>query len=531
MLNDPGSGADCRDAVDRFRDIVPVVLAGLLCGVLLSSCRVTAKSVSPSRESDGEELYGRYCAVCHDEDGRAQSAIARRLWPRPRSFTRGLFQIVSTDNGVPTRDDLVAVLERGMPGSAMPSYGWMEQDELEALAGHVLRLAVDGMTDDVVQEMAWWEGLEITPEKARETAESRLKPGAPIAVGKPPEWNDVHKNMGRLLYLQNCAACHGSDGTGREVQPLWNRDHELWARDFTTGILKGGGRHEDLVRRIVAGMPGTAMPPTRLDDDLSAAVLARHVQSLLRPGAEDRLVQQRRQLVAHRLNGDLPVTADDPAWAGVAEQRLVLAPLHWDESSVQSAMIAAVHDGEEIAIRLRWDDPTRDDRMVGGSRFPDAAAIQFSAESRPPLFGMGSGAIPVNIWHWKAYHPEDVSGFMELADVGRHHAVPTGAEKGAAGVHGGIPAPESTGGSVTATGAGSARMFAASSVQIDVSSSWADDGWSLVFQRALPPRATHEVELSPGSKLQIACAIWNGAAGDRGSRKAISIWHELVIEE
>jgi hypothetical protein len=30
--------------------------------------------------------------------------------------------------------------------------------------------------------------------------------------------------------------------------------------------------------------------------------------------------------------------------------------------------------------------------------------------------------------------------------------------------------------------------------------------------------------------MQLACAVWNGAGGDHGARKSISIWQELILE-
>ena len=50
-------------------------------------------------------------------------SAARHLFPRPRDFRTDRFRLVSTRNGIPTQDDLEAVIERGMPGTSMRSYG------------------------------------------------------------------------------------------------------------------------------------------------------------------------------------------------------------------------------------------------------------------------------------------------------------------------------------------------------------------------------------------------------------------------
>ena len=71
-------------------------------------------------------VYNHACAWCHGKDGRgdgpAAFSINKYLSPRPRDFTRGLFKLRSTPSGqVPTDDDLLRTIERGIPGY-MPSF-------------------------------------------------------------------------------------------------------------------------------------------------------------------------------------------------------------------------------------------------------------------------------------------------------------------------------------------------------------------------------------------------------------------------
>jgi hypothetical protein len=40
-----------------------------------------------------------------------------------------------------------------------------------------------------------------------------------------------------------------------------------------------------------------------------------------------------------------------------------------------------------------------------------------------------------------------------------------------------------------------------------------------------------EVELSPGARVPVAFAVWNGSAGDRDGKKSVTIWQELVLEK
>src|SRR5947207_11046543 len=71
-------------------------------------------------------VYEHACAACHGKDGRgdgpAAFSIGKYRAPRPRDFTRGRFALRSTPTGtLPTDDDLLRTVERGIPG-VMPSF-------------------------------------------------------------------------------------------------------------------------------------------------------------------------------------------------------------------------------------------------------------------------------------------------------------------------------------------------------------------------------------------------------------------------
>ena len=95
----------------------------------------------------GVELYAQHCAACHGVNGDGLGPAAVFVFPRPRDFRAGRWRLISTVNGVPTPEDLVAVLERGMPGSAMVSWAHLPAEDRRALAEHVLKLRRDGARD------------------------------------------------------------------------------------------------------------------------------------------------------------------------------------------------------------------------------------------------------------------------------------------------------------------------------------------------------------------------------------------------
>ena len=86
------------------------------------------------RES-GRQLYAKYCSQCHGEKGDGDGYAAAHLDPRPRDFTRGMYKIRSTPSGaLPTHQDLVGVLRRGMPYTSMPAWPDLTDGEVRDLA-------------------------------------------------------------------------------------------------------------------------------------------------------------------------------------------------------------------------------------------------------------------------------------------------------------------------------------------------------------------------------------------------------------
>ena len=67
---------------------------------------------------------------------------------------------------------------------------------------------------------------------------------------------------GSRLYRNNCFACHGPDG------------NSIPGVDFRRGQFKRVSSDDDLLRVIANGVPGTAMPPTAINDGGRFAIVA-----------------------------------------------------------------------------------------------------------------------------------------------------------------------------------------------------------------------------------------------------------------
>lgn len=215
---------------------------------------------SHSAES-GPELYSVHCAACHGAVGDGNGRAARHLYPRPSNLRSGNYRLIRTRNGVPTLEDVETTIERGMPGSSMPSFEDLSQSHRTLLAQEVLRLLREGIRDQVVTWLGE-EGEEIDEAEIRQTVEELTTPGqviSPPDIG-PPLPEAIAR--GRQLYGRlGCFHCHGDDGKGPSDTLLID-DQGLPAssRDLTQEPFKGGGEPKAIYARLLLGMPGTPHP-------------------------------------------------------------------------------------------------------------------------------------------------------------------------------------------------------------------------------------------------------------------------------
>ena len=93
---------------------------------------------SPNLLRQGKRLYERRCVFCHGSRGKGDGPISRAIFPKPRDFVRGIFKIRSTPSGRPPTDlDLFETISRGMPGTMMPSFSNLREDQQWALVYYI----------------------------------------------------------------------------------------------------------------------------------------------------------------------------------------------------------------------------------------------------------------------------------------------------------------------------------------------------------------------------------------------------------
>jgi mono/diheme cytochrome c family protein len=212
----------------------------------------------------GLTVYARNCASCHGPAGLGDGTAGAALNPKPRNFSTGWFKVGSTRSGLPSDDNLVATIRRGMLPAMMPPWPHLSDGEVRSVAMAVRHLAIEGRAAERAAR-----DPSCPKEKAVRDAHTQLDPGPEIVL--PPKPARIDLARGATFYAVNCAICHDPDGRGRLREDLVdNEENPIAARDFTAGQFKGGSAIEDIAMRISRGIPGTPMPgnPAISADDL-----------------------------------------------------------------------------------------------------------------------------------------------------------------------------------------------------------------------------------------------------------------------
>lgn len=194
----------------------------------------------------GKTAYANRCSGCHGLQGDGKGPSAKMLNPRPRDFTKGIFKFKSTPIGeMPTDEDLLNVINAGVPGTSMPSFILVSEAEKRSLVEYIKSFA-----------QASWNRQ--NPEKVV----PELKMPAQMFT-KKAELLAAAKN-GRLWFQElGCISCHGASGLGDGASSTTLKD--AWGSDIKPANLnqrfvKRGYTVQDVAYSIANGVDGTPMP-------------------------------------------------------------------------------------------------------------------------------------------------------------------------------------------------------------------------------------------------------------------------------
>ncbi len=497
------------------------------------------KKSSSELISRGKELFGRQCASCHGAEGSGDGLGAYLLHPHPRDFSLAKFRLVSTVNHVPSDDDLFKTISRGMPGTSMPPWEHLTRYDRIALVRYVRFLAKEGKIKRLMAK-----SKKRTREKAAVTADRKLTPGEKIPL--PDQIPSTMENIayGRKLFVAKCASCHGMAGDGESADEMKDdAGFPITARDFTAGVFKGGSQVDDLAYRIIAGIPGTPMPSF---SDLTGEELwslVYYVGSLANSTSQALVEQKRIDLIVAKVDKELKVDMDVNVWKEAKPAYIALLPLWWRKDYTKGVYVQAIHNGQKMAVRMVWEDATKDDNVLDQLSFSDGAAVQFSGSSSPPFFAMGYDDDPVNIWNWKAFRESEAMKYAVVQDVQKNmpddiyplsdsvskkvlYATSQDLNNPVSLAEFKTPVEDlNAGGFGTLTNQGSdAQNVMGHGV-------WADGFWDVVFVRDMESGFHGDIKFVAGTNISAAFALWDGRFQDRNGQKSVTIWHRFVIGE
>lgn len=295
---------------------------------------LAAGPVSSDKEGVNHGLYRKHCVNCHGLDGGGAGPASLFQNPYPRNFRHGVFKWKSTERGSkPTRDDLRALLQRGVASTGMPSFALLDENDSEALVDYVIYLSVRGEVERrliaaAVDELGYAD--EAPPEKelqlrndstdseAHEVVLEVLErvlgnwQGATGEVVSVPPFKEISGaelassvQRGKEIFhgkIANCAGCHGPDGNGE----VFTLDYDDWSKEYSTrigvtptdreamrplrdagalpprpakprefaaGVFRGGGAPEVIYRQISQGIAGTPMPAVQILEEGNGVAL------------------------------------------------------------------------------------------------------------------------------------------------------------------------------------------------------------------------------------------------------------------
>jgi hypothetical protein len=190
--------------------------------------------------------------------------------------------------------------------------------------------------------------------------------------------------------------------------------------------------------------------------------------------------------------------------------------------SISKVSVRSVHDGDEIAFRLQWFDPSPD-RGVGVDTFRDAAAIGFPV-GRPnvaPSPFMGDEDHPVVIWQWAADFDADAEGRSRFSERYPHaegvwiFPQDLSVRRKVRGWRGADPVIE-----YLAKGFGTLTLRMGTTVE--GVSDYKRGQWSVVLRRKLETSNAEDPVFIPGGAASLILAIWNGDKKEVNGRKAVT---------
>jgi len=459
----------------------------------LTEPRGRAAKEKVARIKAGEMAYRQFCVHCHGVQGQGDGKVSNYLRPLPRDLSLGIFKFRSTpSNALPRNEDLYRTIKQGVPGTAMPAWG-------EVLAEETLTSLVEYI----------------------KFFSSRFQIETPdfiMPVGLEPPYEKRSIEKGRILYKElRCGRCHGEKG-GRSGR-LKNKLTDAWGNPSVVydlkqpWLYKAGSSSEEIYHTLVTGMDGT---PMSAYDYVPAGDLWHLVHFLQSQQKNEKIPNLRmsQEIVSHPTSKKIDISTEDSVWDGIASVPIKLRALQSFSGQPSIVKVQSLHNFEQIAFRLQWEDETPERAKPGAGFYMDAVALQFSSQSKfdSIYYGMGEKEKPVNIWHWKADSFQQVAG---LSQANKNFAV--------------NPFNEKSVEEMNASGIGTLTVQSLEDQQVVGKGKWKNGKWTVVFFRDLKTASPYDIQFLESANALVAFALWDGKQKEKNANKRVSFWQQLLI--
>ena len=491
------------------------ILIAALCAAMTGRARAQGPDIgTEAQRESGKQLYLKYCAQCHGEKGDGEGYATPHLLPRPRNFTTGKFKVRSTPTGaLPTHQDVVNIIRRGMPYTSMPPWPTLSDQDVSDLAYFVKTFSPD------------FSNAEKIPQPVP-------LPSAPAATTESVE-------LGKKLYEETgCVKCHGSVGRGDGPsaptlvddwqQPI--RPADL-AQSWT---FRGGSTREDIFRTMTTGFNGTPMPGFHeaLTPEQRWAItdFINSLSGSTGPGYTNLVVARHVQDPIDLANGAASFESAPVARFPIIGQ--IMEPGRAFHPPTTSVTVQAVYDAESIALLVRWHDMSADRAAKNGLSLPVPPEEEEAAPT--PSETAGAAQEPADPFAEEAAPAAPVAEFSDAVAIQIPSQVVTGARKPYF-LFGDAQNPVdlwffdlARPDPLQFTGKGSADIAPNDTGDVTGVASYDQGEWSVIFKR--PRRATSGAPFSPGEFLPVALSVWDGLSRERGNKRGLTVWYSLYVE-
>jgi mono/diheme cytochrome c family protein len=501
-----------------------VVLIASLCAALTGFVRAAAPDIGTEAQREaGKKLYLKYCSQCHGEKGDGEGYAASHLRPRPRNFTTGKFKIRTTPTGaLPTHQDLVNIIRRGMPYSSMPAWPGFSDEEASDLAYFITTFSADFSN----------------PERAPQ----------PVQLPSAPKATKESIESGKKIYDETgCAKCHGALGRGDGPSAPTLKDDwgsPIRPADLTQSwTFRGGSSRDDIFRSMSTGLNGTPMPGflDALQPEQRWAITD-YILSLSGGTGEPRYSNL---VIAKHVQAPIDLAKGAANFASAPVVRFpiigqIMQPGRSFHPPASSVMVQAIWDKDSIAVLVRWHDMSAEKTGTNG---PSLQVPAEEEEEPPPVPPAEGGAAPAG---GNIFGEEEVgaapagqaaapaSEFSDAVAIQVPSQVPTPPRKPYFIFGDGANAVDlwvfdlAQSAPVQFTGKGSASITPNGTTDVTGVASYDQGEWSVVFKRPLRP--VSGAAFSPGEFMPIAFSVWDGLSRERGNRRGLSLWYSVYVE-